>query len=346
VAATRRPPAVARVLERVTATARAHDMFAPGDFVVVWVSGGPDSVCLLESLVRLRRLFRIRLAVYHFDHRLRPDSGGDAAYVRRLAARHHLPCHVRQASDVPSEGASAEAWAREARRRVAAEVATTIGATRHADGHTLDDQAETVLMALVLGWGLDGLSGIAPVRDRLVRPLLDVTRDEVEECCRVLGLRPRRDPSNDDTSLLRNALRLEAIPALERATGRSVTDTFARTAGHLRRDAAALAAEALGLADRLVEQTEGRLTIPADELAALPEAVGTRVVRLALGAAGAAWDEPTIRAVIDLAQGRSGRRRHLVGGSAAWRDRGSVHIDIAPSTAGGALGTPNGEGQQ
>lgn len=342
-AATRRPPALARVLERVTATMRTHDMVEPGDLVLVWVSGGPDSVCLLESLVRLRRLFKIRLAVFHLDHRLRPGSASDAAYVRRLAARHGLSCHVRQAPDAPGKGVSVEAWARLARRRAAAEVASAIGATRHADGHTLDDQAETVLMALVLGRGLDGLRGIAPVQDRLVRPLFDVTRAEVEECCRALGLRPRLDPTNDDISLLRNALRLEAIPALERVTGRSITDTFARTAAHLRRDAAALTAEAAGLADRLAEQTEGRLTIPADELAALPEAVGTRVVRLALGASGATWDEPTIRAVIDLAQGRPGRRRDLAGGSTAWRDRRYVHIGVAPASAGGVHGAPHGE---
>ena len=83
----RRPPAVARVLERVTKTAREHEKFEPGDLVLVSCSGGPDSVCLLYSLWHLRRLFRIRLAVFHFDHRLRPDSAKDAAYVRTLAGR-------------------------------------------------------------------------------------------------------------------------------------------------------------------------------------------------------------------------------------------------------------------
>ena len=99
--AARRPPAVARVLERVTKTARAHDLFTPGDLVLVWVSGGPDSVCLLESLVRLRRLFRLRLQVFHMDHRLRPDSAADATYVRRLAERLGLPFHLAVAVDEP-----------------------------------------------------------------------------------------------------------------------------------------------------------------------------------------------------------------------------------------------------
>src|SRR5256885_1355169 len=108
----RRPPAVARVLERVTATIREHDMFASGDRVLVAVSGGPDSTCLLYSLHLLRRLFRIELEVFHFDHRLRPDSGKDAAYVKRTAEKLRLPFHLRAADSKPAKGESVEAWAR------------------------------------------------------------------------------------------------------------------------------------------------------------------------------------------------------------------------------------------
>ena len=110
-----RPAAVARVLERVTATAREHDMFVPGLTVLVSVSGGPDSTCLLHSLTMLRRLFRIRVEVFHLDHRLRPDSADDARYVRRQAARLRVPVHVRQADGRPRPGQSVEHWAREAR---------------------------------------------------------------------------------------------------------------------------------------------------------------------------------------------------------------------------------------
>src|SRR2546430_7858020 len=106
--AARRPPAVARVLERITMTARTHGMFTPGDLALLWVSGGPDSVCLLESLVRLRRLFRIRLAVFHMDHRLRPDSATDAAYVRPPAHRHRVPFPLAAAVDGPGRSALVE----------------------------------------------------------------------------------------------------------------------------------------------------------------------------------------------------------------------------------------------
>ena len=324
---TRRPPAVARVLERVTATVRAHGSFAPGDLVLVWVSGGPDSVCLLESLVRLRRLFRIRLAVFHLDHGLRADSGADAAYVRRLAARHGLDCSIASPLEPPGRKESVELWARVERIRAAGAIAERIGATRHADGHTMDDQAETILMGLVLGWGLEGLGGISPVSGRLVRPLLDVTREEVEAFCRSLHLAPRRDPTNADTSLLRNAIRGEAIPAIERATGRGVTRTFARTADHLRRDADALFREAELEAPAVLRSTERGFDVASTRLHALEPAIGSRVVRLGFQRAGIAWDLDAVSAVLDLAAGSPGRRRDLPSGATARRDRTHVHVE-------------------
>jgi tRNA(Ile)-lysidine synthase len=314
------------VLERVTSTVREHDMLQPGDLVLVCVSGGPDSVCLLHALWRLRRLLKIQLAVFHFDHRLREASAHDARYVSNLATRLEMPFHLRIAHDRPALGRSTEAWARAARMTAAGEVLAEIGATRLADGHTRDDQAETVLMALVLGWGLSGMSGIVPVNGVLVRPLLDVTRDEVEACCRALGLRPRRDPSNDDTSMLRNAIRLEAIPAIERSTGRRVRDTFARTAGLLRQDAEALWKEAVDLADGHVEAEPGAFRIRPAALRALPRPMASRVVRRAFQLADLAWTEDAIDAVLDLAAGRPGRRRDLAHGSLAERDRGHVRV--------------------
>jgi tRNA(Ile)-lysidine synthase len=322
----RRPPAVARVLERVTATVREHDMLRPGDLVLVCVSGGPDSVCLLHALWHLRRLLRIRLAVFHFDHRLREGAEPDARYVRGLAARLEVPFHLRVAHDRPARGTSTEDWARTARMRAAAEVRTQIGATRLADGHTRDDQAETVLMGLVLGWGLSGMGGIEPVQGLLVRPLLDVTREEVEACCRALRLRPRRDPTNDDTSLLRNAIRLEAIPAIERSTGRRVRDTFARTAGLLRQDADALWQEACELADEHVDAEPGAFRVRPAALEDLTRPMASRVVRRAFQLADLAWTEDSIDAVLDLADGRPGRRRDLVLGSRAERDRLFVRV--------------------
>jgi tRNA(Ile)-lysidine synthase len=320
----RRPPAVARVLGRITETVRRHDLFEPGDHVLVWVSGGPDSVCLLESLVRLRRLLRLRLSVFHMDHGLRPDSSSDATYVHRVAARHGLDCRVAHPEHGPRKGTSIEMWARGERMRAAQAIALEIGATRHADGHTMDDQAETVLMGLVLGRGR--MSGIGRRNGTLVRPMLDVTRDEVEAFCRALHLRPRRDPTNRDTHLLRNAIRLQAIPAIERATGRSVIETFARTADLQAAEEQALDAIAAEHLDDVWEPIDDGFAVRVRPLAALPAGLAPWVVRRCFQRADVGWDKDAIERVLDLAAGRPARRVDLTAGTKARRDRTRVVV--------------------
>ena len=200
------------------------------------------------------------------------------------------------------------------------------GAERLALGHTLDDQAETVLMGLVLGWGPEAVAGMSPVNGADVRPLLEVTREQVEAFCRALGLRPRRDPTNRDARFVRNALRLRGIPALERATGRNVRSTIARTAELLRIDQEALRTEAIASAGRIVEPTLDGCRIAASDLRELPRAISGRVVRHAIGSIGASWTLADIEGVLDLAAGRPGRRRHLTAGLNASRDREYVSL--------------------
>lgn len=337
----RRPPAVARVLERVTKTAREHEMFREGDVVLVSVSGGPDSVCLLYSLWYLRRLFRIRLEVLHFDHRLRTDSAKDAEYVGRLAERTKLPFHLRAAEDAPAKGVSLEAWATMARMNAANDVRKAIGAATTAEGHTLDDQAETVLLNLIRGGGLEAVSGIWPGGyeygySALAEPLLDVERDEVEAFCRALHLRPRRDPTNADTRLLRNAIRLEVLPAIERATGREVKRSIARSADLLRADRMELNGAAIRALSTVLEGPLNRppgqeVRLDAEALRSLPKPIASRVVRLAVYNVMASddvapWTREAVEAVLDLANGRVGRRRDLPNGSTARREREYVSV--------------------
>ena len=301
-------------------------MFLPGQTVIVCVSGGPDSVCLLESLVRLRRLFGISLEVFHLDHRLRAGSREDAAYVKRQAERHRLAFHLRVAEGSPSKGESVEAWARQQRMGGVGEVLGQTGASRIAEGHTLDDQAETLLIALVRGGGLEAMAGIAPVLGNEVQPLIGVTRVEVEAAVRSLGLRPRRDPTNQDTSLLRNALRLKGLPGLERATGRELSRSMARTADLLRRDERELSRQASAAFEGVATEGPGGWDLDTTSLTTLPQALSTRVVRSALYRLGALPTEDAIAAVLDLAEGRPGRRRDLHDGIKAMRDKTVVRL--------------------
>jgi tRNA(Ile)-lysidine synthase len=337
------------VLERVTASVREHEMFLPGQVVLVCVSGGPDSVCLLESLVRLRRLFRVKLEVFHLDHRLRGDSPGDATYVKRLAQRHELPFHLREADSSPPRGSSVEAWARTQRMLAGADVASEIGAERIAEGHTLDDQAETLLIALVRGGSLEALGGIAPVLGPEVQPLLDVTRSEVTAACRSLGLRPRRDPTNSDKRLLRNAIRLEGLPALERATGRRLSATLARTADLIRRDERELSRRASMSFEEVAEDSAHGWDLDATALSSLPRAIASRVVRTALYRLGTLPSEEAIDAVLDLASGRPGRRRDLPERTRATRSAVTVHLSLSSPSASSlspSRGRPRRRGEQ
>jgi len=321
-----RPPAVARVLERMTATCREHELFLPGETVMVSVSGGPDSTCLLLALVEVRRLFKLHLEVFHFDHRLRADSRKDAAYAKRTAGRLNLPFHLREAASKPAKGDSVEDWAHRARRTALALTMRDAGASKGAIGHTRDDRAETLLIAALRGGGLDALAGLRPIHGPYVRPLLDVTREDVEAYCRAARVRPRTDETNRDTNLLRNAVRLEVLPAIAAMTGRDARDPLARSAALLREDADELTRMALDAEqDVLDEESEG-VALAAAALDALPKALASRVVRSALYRVGFLPSVEMIEAVLDLAAGRPGRSRDLPKGLRATRDRGYVHL--------------------
>jgi tRNA(Ile)-lysidine synthase len=290
-------------------------------------------VCLVEALVRVRRLFRIRIEVFHFDHRLREGSSGDAEYVRRLADRLGLPFHHEAATDAPSRGASVEAWATVARSNAGNDVRRRIGAASMAEGHTLDDQAETVLLNVIRGGGLEAVSGIWPGSrdDTVIQPLLDVERREVEAFCRALRLRPRRDPTNADPRYLRNAIRREIIPAIENVTGRDPRRSIARTADLLR-DARTELYEATIRAYRDVVSDEGdEVRFDVAALRGLSRPIASRVVRLAVYNAlslddSAPWSKEGIEAILDLAAGRRGRRRDLANGSTAVRQAQYVSV--------------------
>jgi tRNA(Ile)-lysidine synthase len=334
-----RPPAVARVLERVAQTSRRDGLFRPGDTVMVACSGGPDSTCLLHALNRLRRLLRLRLVAFHFDHRLRPGSDRDAAYVERQARSLRIPFAFGRATGAPAKGQSVEAWGRAARYGALSAAASDAGADRAALGHTLDDQAETVLLGLARGGGLEVLAGmpptgtIPPVGFPAVRPLLDVTRAEVVAFNRALRLRPRQDPTNKDRRFLRNVVRLDVLPFLERRLDRGLRASLVRTAEHVREDAAYLESMAEEAAEGTVRLGNGEVRLDASSLAALPRPIAARVVRAALRTAAAMNDQPGPEAgaahvggVLDLAAGRPGRRLDLPGDLEAVRARGYVRV--------------------
>jgi len=204
-------------------------MFGRGMRIGVAVSGGADSVCLLHALLQLREEFALQLSVVHVNHNLRgSESDGDAQFVEDLAARLGLRCFARS---VQLGGGNLEQEARRARYRFFEELIANREVQRVALGHTISDQAETVLFRLLRGAGSAGLAGIRPVTDSgIVRPLLQVKRTQVEGWLQERQIAWREDSSNLELGFDRNRIRQRLLPALSREWNPEITTVLAQTA--------------------------------------------------------------------------------------------------------------------
>ena len=249
-------------VERVCATLREHDMIRAGERVLAAVSGGADSVCLMHVLHSLG--FSIEVA--HFDHQTRKsESTADAAFVCETAVRLFLPFHL-ESRDVPKEARAAkrsfEEYARERRYDFLVRTAKAQGCAVIATGHHADDQAETILMRILRGTSPRGLAGIPPVRVedgvRIIRPLIECTREEIAAYLREHEVPYRTDRSNVDPGHFRNRVRHELLPLLSREYNANVRDALLRLAEAQRDDADYLAAAAASAFEACTTQ-EGAL---------------------------------------------------------------------------------------
>lgn len=285
--------AIAR-LERRVRSALEEVGLAGGRLLVVAVSGGPDSLALLYALHRLKDDLGLRLHGAHLDHRLRGlASEADARFVADILRGLGILGTV-EAADVAAyrrrHRLSLEQAARQVRYAFLARVASEQGADAVALGHTADDQAETVLLHLVRGSGLAGLRGMAPLSRQvldgrgvvLVRPMLEVTRQETLAYCQALGLSPRQDESNLYADMARNRVRLQLVPLL-RQFNPAIRDALLRLSRSVARDLAYLEAEVERVWPRVVaRQREGVLALSRAAFSALPDAIQGHLLRRAV----------------------------------------------------------------
>jgi tRNA(Ile)-lysidine synthase len=293
-----------------------YSLISPEGIVVVGVSGGADSVCLLHVLAKCQRGLGIKLHVAHLNHQLRGvESEADAKYVSDLAGSLGIPITIDR-QDVAAyrieRNFSVEEAARELRYAFLARVAREVGANRIAIGHTRDDQVETILMHILRGTGVTGLCGLAPcspmpydrqgmslpasplpLRDPplslrakrnnllVIRPLLDITREETTSYCQEHQLDPRIDSSNRSLSFFRNRLRLELLPLL-RKHNPSVDQALLRLADIAKETNVFIEQQASVLWDEVARQENNAIYLDRKQIASLPIALQRQLLRTAV----------------------------------------------------------------
>lgn len=283
---------ITALMEKVKRTIEKNGLIKRGDRIVLGVSGGPDSVCLLSVLNDLAAGWELLLYVVHINHCLRgEDADGDQYYTEELCRKLDIPFHVFR-HDVNALSAEWKVTTEEAGRRVRYEafekIRKEIGGRAGADAagakiavaHNMNDQAETLLMRIIRGTGTEGLAGMEYSRDGIIiRPLLDVTREEIEEYCRELNLEPRIDHSNMEPLYTRNRLRLELLPLIKNEYNENIIPVLSRLARIAREDKDYFQTQLEKIKGLVRHDTDSALyKIKREEYAKLHPALGKRLL--------------------------------------------------------------------
>jgi tRNA(Ile)-lysidine synthase len=283
---------MANLIERTLKTIRNYDMLKAGDTVLVTVSGGSDSIFLLLAMYHLKAKLKLKkLVVCNLDHGIRGrESKEDSLFVKKASEslgvafiHKRINLSVKRSKDL-----STEEVAREERYKFFLDAAKTARANVVATGHTLDDQAETILMRLIKGASLKGIVGIAPVRDegpiKIIRPLFELEKIEIEKYLDERGVEYRIDSTNKEPIYFRNVVRSEILPFLEKYNPR-LKRVLCSLAEHLREDFEFIK-EAKGAARNKLSYSGGILEIKLKDLIVQPRALQKEILRDALEKAG------------------------------------------------------------
>ena len=243
--------------EKVFNTIDRYDMVQEGDKIVVGVSGGPDSISILNILNNLKERLNIKIYVAHINHMIRKEADEESEYVREFCAKIDIDFFIKKI-DVENESKRLKIGTEEAGRNIRynffEEVAQKVGANKIATAHNSNDNAETVLMNILRGTSISGLKGIEKVRDgRYIRPLIECSRDEIENYCKEKELNPKYDKSNSENIYTRNKIRNLLIPYLKKEFNPNIVDGINRLSN--------IAAEEEQFINKIVENEYKRLVI-------------------------------------------------------------------------------------
>lgn len=270
--------------EKVLQTVKKFDMISFNDRILIGISGGPDSVTLLNILLSFKKRYNLSFFIAHLDHMLRgKESDEDVSFVKNLAQELGLPCEIRSCNLTKitrKEHLTLEEAGRKYRYKFFLEAARKFKTNKIALGHNADDQVETVLMRFLRGSGLEGLMGIPPVRGKIIRPLIECSRTEIEEHCKENKIEYRVDSSNKEVVYFRNKIRLELLPLLSKSYNKNIKDIMLRLRSIISEVSAYLNQETeLFFKEVVRRESPEMVIIDLKKFTSLPLALKRRIIR-------------------------------------------------------------------
>ena len=218
--------------DKVLNTIKRYEQIKSGDTIVVGVSGGPDSICLLNVLKNLQNELKINIVVAHINHMIRKEADSETVFVQDFCEQRDIKCFVKKADVLQiakEKKLGTEEVGGQIRYDFFEEVKNIVGGNKIATAHNANDNAETVLMNFLRGSGSTGLKGIEPIRDnKLIRPIIECTRQEIEQYCNEKGLNPKYDKTNQENIYTRNKIRNMLIPYIQENFNPNIIETINR----------------------------------------------------------------------------------------------------------------------
>ncbi|MGL4797114.1 MAG: tRNA lysidine(34) synthetase TilS, partial [Paraclostridium sp.] len=275
------------IIDKVRSTINKYDLLQEGDKIVLGLSGGPDSVCLLHILKQLESEYKISIYAAHLNHQIRGiEAQKDAMYISNLCDSLGIKFFIKSI-DVPTyckeNGLSIEEGARKLRYEMFHEIKQKTNSNKIAVGHNLNDQVETILMRMMRGTGLQGLKGIEHKRDNvIIRPILDIDRVDIEKYCEEYNLNPRIDSTNLESIYTRNKIRLELIPYMKENFNDNIIESISRMGNNLKADSDYIEQEALIKFNEVAVLNDESVEIKLDKYAKLHISIKSRIIRNAI----------------------------------------------------------------
>ncbi|AGB40148.1 tRNA(Ile)-lysidine synthetase [Halobacteroides halobius DSM 5150] len=275
------------LIEKVKTTIEKYQLLTTGDQVLVGVSGGPDSLALAHILKQLQKDYQLDLHIAHLNHQLRGKRAKqDAEFVKKITSKWQLPVTI-ESYDVKSyqqeHSLSLEDAARKIRYNFFFNLLDKLNFDKIAVGHHADDQAETVLMKFLRGAGLKGLGGMAPQNEKIIRPLIELSKSQLQDYCSKYELNPRFDETNAESIQQRNKIRLELLPLLKEDYNNNLVATLNRTAQICRTEDDFLSQQAAQLLEKIIiKQNTEQLILDVEDFVELHVALQRRLIREAI----------------------------------------------------------------